>query len=812
MALFKNKAVRKDQTTDPRRKRRTGERSATTHFFETSPFIAVGLFLLMVALVVFLCFVGQSPVGPQILPNQPSRVRVVAEFPFSFESRILTQRLREQQRLRVAPVYRLDMEPYLRFEARLNALDQALNSIRETSAAEDAPPVQPELERLAREHFMDDGVRLNSEDVLLLYNRLSDEERTRIFKESLMILRERYREGIHNPEETGLGGESPSMMAVEIGGGIQEVRIQDEAEALRRLRFNLSALDTQPDVWRALFRVMKTGIKPNITHDPVKTESRMNTAIANVPPVVVHVAEGESIVEPGQLVSPDVEEKLSAYRKELREREDYGWGFNTNLVQRIVFTLILMLAAGIYLQMGLPSLWRSNRNIALFALVLLFNLALIRLVLQLGETAFFINNGHLISILPYAAPMALGPLVITVLIGAPAALLIALLIASLFAIMLGNAVEVFLTAFLASLVGIYFAREVRLRAKLVRAGLLSGVSIAVCAAFFGLIYQVSPGILGQQMIVAVITGLITSIITIGLLPLLENIFKSTTDITLLELTDYNHPLLRRMQMVAPGTYHHSLMVANLAERAAVEIGANPLVCRVTALFHDIGKMIKPEYFAENQRDGINPHHEKNPSMSALVIKSHIKEGVDLARQYKLPTVFIDVIRQHHGTSLIQYFYHKAKRQGEEATKQQTTRVPFKPSTTAQGNTPSPIPAARDSGSPHIDESIYRYDGPRPRFKESAIVFFADGVEAASRSLRKVTPNSVQELIESIFNDRIEDHQLDECPLTLQEIKKIKQSFEFTLLNMLHSRVEYPGKEKASPPAERREPSSPAPAT
>jgi putative nucleotidyltransferase with HDIG domain len=214
------------------------------------------------------------------------------------------------------------------------------------------------------------------------------------------------------------------------------------------------------------------------------------------------------------------------------------------------------------------------------------------------------------------------------------------------------------------------------------------------------------------------------------------------------------------------------MVANLSENAADAIGSNPLLCRVCCLFHDIGKLVKPEYFAENQR-GINPHDERNPSMSALVIKAHVKEGIEIAKQEGLPKVIIDIIKQHHGTSLIKYFYHQSK-------KQKSIKENGNPS--QYQNTPSD-----DS----IYESTYRYDGPKPRFKESAIIFFADAVEAASRSLKKVTQPAIEELIDGIFDSRIKDGQLDECPLTFKELHEIKTSFTRTLLNMLHTRIEYP---------------------
>jgi cyclic-di-AMP phosphodiesterase PgpH len=228
-------------------------------------------------------------------------------------------------------------------------------------------------------------------------------------------------------------------------------------------------------------------------------------------------------------------------------------------------------------------------------------------------------------------------------------------------------------------------------------------------------------------------------------------------------------------MDAPGTYHHSLMVANLSENAANAIGANALLCRVCCMFHDIGKLVKPDYFAENQRDGVNPHAGHSPSLSALVIKSHVKEGVDLAIKHRLPRPVIDVIRQHHGTTLIRFFFEQAR---------QRVKRPD-----AAGPAPDPQAAV---------ESTFRYDGPRPKFKESGIILFADSVEAASRSLQKVTPQAVEDLIDAIIREKVADGQINDAPLTIHELALIKRSFTFTLLNSLHSRVVYPKADSGVP--------------
>jgi putative nucleotidyltransferase with HDIG domain len=278
-----------------------------------------------------------------------------------------------------------------------------------------------------------------------------------------------------------------------------------------------------------------------------------------------------------------------------------------------------------------------------------------------------------------------------------------------------------------------------------------------------------------------VTGIITGIAVVGLLPILESLFNRTTDITLLELTDYNHPLLRRMQLEAPGTYHHSLMVAQLSENACNAIGANPLLARVCALFHDAGKVANPGYFTENQRDRGNPHDAMDPLASANLIKLHVVHGVELGLKHRLPRTVIDVIRQHHGTTHVRYFYERAL--AYRARHAAGSRAGESGSAARRSEGPAPE-------MPPLDESQFRYDGPLPQFRESAIISLADGAEAASRSMRSATAEQLGQLIEKIVNDRIAQGQLNEAPLTLEDIAKVKNSFTFTLLNVFHSRVGY----------------------
>src|SRR5438874_1980259 len=290
------------------------------------------------------------------------------------------------------------------------------------------------------------------------------------------------------------------------------------------------------------------------------------------------------------------------------------------------------------------------------------------------------------------------------------------------------------------------------------------------------------GMIGVQSALAVGNGILTATLVGGALPMLEHLFGITTDISWLEASDLNHPLLRRMTIEAPGTYHHSLVVANLAEAAAEAVGANATLCRVCAYFHDVGKLVKPEYFTENMSFERNPHDDLAPTMSALIIIAHVKEGVDLALKHRLNQRIIDIIQEHHGTSLVRYFYQRALQQHEDAL--------------AGGK----IMRLREDDVPEVHEESFRYSGPKPQTKESAIVSLADAIESASRSVEKPTPQKIETLVSEIVEERISDRQLDECDLTLSELKTIAERFRFTLVSMLHSRIAYPksGQKHAAP--------------
>ncbi len=754
--------------------RRGGKPAETGPVIGTRQFVETGLFLAFFALVTLICFLGQTPSGPAFIPNHQAPTRLVAEFPFSYESRVRAEALMEETRAQVPPVFERSFKPFDAFSTLINELNTSFARSQIDHEEDGEEAVRSAFKETAGELIAATGFDVDIDAVVEFVREASPKKRSDLFSDALGILREIYADGIY-PVGRADGAAGAAVSVIQIVDEEGRASLPDArslAEAAVALRVRLNALSADAATAQALYEIFRSGLRANLVYSRQGTERAVTRAAAEVTPPLVVFKEGETVIEPGTRIGPLEMERLNAYEKAEKARGHGALFLNELFLQRAVLTLALLVAVLVYLQQGLRNLHKRDRAITITAVAILLSLAVIRLVTEVGEIALPDGRGGA-QILPFAAPIALAPIIVAVLAGPGPAVLAALIVSVLFGIMQDNSMEFLLAAFLAGVVGSYASVNVRKRARLVRAGLLSGAMAAIAAIAFGLFHHLSLPLLGQQLFIALATGLLTGIVVVGLIPVFEQLFNITTEITLLELTDYNHPLLRRMQLEAPGSYHHSLMVSNLSENAAAAIGASPLLCRVCSLFHDIGKLVKPEYFIENQRDGINPHAEKNPSMSALVIKAHVKEGVELARKNRLPRVITDVIRQHHGTTLIQYFYFEARKR-----KESETAPPF-----PLGNGG----ATRIS----VDEGTYRYDGPKPAFKESAIIFFADSVEAASRTLRKVSQPAIDELIETLFKDRIDDGQLEECPLTFKELAEIRRSFSFTLLNMLHSRVEYP---------------------
>ncbi|MDE2060419.1 MAG: HDIG domain-containing protein [candidate division NC10 bacterium] len=407
-----------------------------------------------------------------------------------------------------------------------------------------------------------------------------------------------------------------------------------------------------------------------------------------------------------------------------------------------------------------PKPLRQPKSLFLLTSVILLTVAITRLFY------FFLPSVHQTlpnvpaSALEYSIPVALGGLLLAILFNSRLAFAGALAISILTALLATNGFRFFLYSLVSSLAAIFALVGRKDRAILLKAGVAVGLANLYSVLAWSLLSG-STERLGFHLLCGLVGGLVVAILSLGLLPLFEYLFEVATDFRLLELCNLNHPLLKQMILKAPGTYHHSIMVGTLAEAAAEAIGANSMLCRVGAYYHDIGKITKPSYFIENQQNVRNRHEKLGPSLSSLVIVSHVKAGIELGRAYGLPPAVLEMIPQHHGTRLILFFYHKAK-------------------------------GAEESDQGEVQEEKFRYPGPKPQTKEAAILMLADAVEAASRTLTERTPGRFQALVAKIVNAIFADGQLRECELTFSELRLIEENFVRILCGIYHRRVEYPG--------------------
>ena len=795
---------------EARTRRRQGEPTRFLSFFDSSRFISVVLFIFLAALITAICFWNPPTRSHSVAVDQVSMENIVAHFNFSYESEIETEKQRKSLRRRVPPTFVPVPNLLQTFEQKIYGLDSDLRKAEKQPPTEEPEPpdvLDPQAEEvnqlstaitevLAKEEY----AKIPRKPMVELLLKTTADERIRYLSRCLTILHEIHTHPILPAgNEIGPLDESASHSLISIESSNKEDNHLNPAQsrltinaAHHTLNFRIREDQEFPiDLQDPLIQIFEIAVVPNIRYDAKLHEKKIRQVEAQTPPVEISVKRDEVILRAGEIITKEDYEKYNAFQNEERTRGYSATESSKILLRGLFIACTLLGVIWCCLKIGFRRISGRNRMLGLGALSIVCNLFLIRIILQLVELPAFQEQDQLYTLLPYLCPTAFAPLILTILSGPTLAILSAFIISMLFSFMLEGGTEIFLASFCATLTGIYLCRNISQRSRLMQASLATGVINGLLALFIGLLSETNFQLIGIHVLTCIGVGVFTGMLVIGILPIMENAFKVVTDIRLLELTDTNHPLLQRLQMEAPGTYHHSLMVANLSENAAIKLGANPLKCRACALFHDVGKLAKPEYFIENQSPGHNPHDATNPSMSALIIKSHIPEGVELAKEHKLPRVIIDIIRQHHGTGLIHYFYNQAQKQCDVSAH----------------NDQHPDETATPSNDECVDESTYRYGGPKPQFKESAIIFFADAIEAASRALPKLNAQSLEELIDTIFEDRLEDGQLDDTPMTFQEIAEIKKSFIFTLLNMAHARTQYPNLKERH----KKEHKAPAPA-
>jgi putative nucleotidyltransferase with HDIG domain len=490
---------------------------------------------------------------------------------------------------------------------------------------------------------------------------------------------------------------------------------------------------------------------PNLTFNKIETEKLIATAIENVPRTVGFVKENERVISRHDRITPEVKLKLDSYYK---ANEIMGGSQTTVLKDIGIFlhsTLILALYS-IYLFLFRKKIFHNNLQLSIIATLILLQAFLAYLSLR-------INLDVPIQYLIFVPASAM---LLTIIFDSRVAFYGTVVIAFLLAAIRGNDYDIAFASLIAGALAAYTVRDIKHRTQIFRSLIFIIIGYALSIVALNLQRGEGISVMLQGFLFAFANAVFSPVLTYGLLIFFEKAFRVTTDLTLLELSDQNHPLLKLLREKAPGTFHHSILISNLAEAAADSIHANSTLARIGGYYHDIGKSLKPEYFKENETEKKSRHQRLTTRMSSLILISHVKEGIDLAREYKLPEVVVDFIPQHHGTTRISFFYDKALKQA----------------------------AARKTKT-EVREEDYCYPGPKPQSKEAGIVMLADVVEAYARTLDDPDPDKLESAIDDRIKMRFIEGQLDECELTLRDLTKIKEAFLNILTGIYHQRVEYP---------------------
>lgn len=482
----------------------------------------------------------------------------------------------------------------------------------------------------------------------------------------------------------------------------------------------------------------------NVTYDKEGTEAKKRAASQDIIPVynTIEVKRNEIILNKGERIGKEHIAKLNG----IEQNQPFAIATKIGGIFAIaILAGLFMLLVGLYIKLYKPELAAGNKELILLSLICILIL--------------FVAKVIVISPWPSnLVPVAVASMLIAILINSPLAIITTCFLSILVGIIAGNRLDIVGVSMVGGIVGVFAMRGVRRRSQVITAGLCVGFANMSYLIGMGLVSSLDFSTYITEALLGFANGLMSAVIVTGVLPIFENTFKITTDISLLELSDLNHPLLKDMVMKAPGTYHHSLVVGNLAEAACESIKANALLARVSSYFHDIGKIEKASYFSENQSVGDSTHDKLSPTMSSLIITNHVKNGVELAERHKLNREIIDIINQHHGTGLVFYFFKRA------------------------------LERVLDE---KVGEQSFRYLGPKPQTREAACVLLADSVEAASRALDDPTPSRIKGLVRKVINNKFIDGQLDECDLTLSDLEKIAEVFTHILTGIFHTRVEYP---------------------
>lgn len=530
--------------------------------------------------------------------------------------------------------------------------------------------------------------------------------------------------------------------------------IKDVEISLKNMAGKTAALD-KAEIRKVAFSLSVKLIHPNLAYNKNATELRKQEAIKDVEPVFFKVQKNEMLVREGEQITSAVVDKMDAYYKMEGEKRLSGFFVFTGAFFTIAFlAIILYFPAKNWLKLTISDL-------LFLSVIAILQVLLVRAGIFVAEAVTDTFPFLPAEAFIYPIPFTVGAMLVSLLINRNLALVLSIFLSVIITFLFDGKIGLFLFSFLGSVAASYRIVDCRQRTAFFKVGAVLGIVNMAAILFLRLL---ADNISGLDTLIVMLMGfaggVVSGILAAGLTPLFEALFHYTTDIKLLELANLNQPIFQRMIIEAPGTYHHSVIVASMVEAAAEAIKANSLLAKVSAYYHDIGKMKKPQYFIENQQNGENKHDKLSPKMSSLVIISHVKDGCDLANKIKLGSQITNIIREHHGTSMVSYFYEKAKKDKD--------------------------PSIRS-----LPESDFRYPGPKPQIREAGLVLLGDIVEASSRSLSNPTPSRIKTLVRERIDRVFSDGQLDECELTFHDLNKIAESFNLILNGIFHHRIDYP---------------------
>jgi len=635
--------------------------------------------------------------------GSPSKQTVKATHNIEFIDNDMTEKLREEASENVEKVYKYDPITTTRAEKNIRGF---YNSIREIKANQVLTP-EAQLDIVENKFG-----KVLPEPVIKTALSLSNEEITTFETKTVEITNQLMRDRIVKKDLEAKKGEFASIAA--------------------SLPYDQAKIDL-------ITQVGTSYLEPNYTYDAAATKQLQSEAAAKVPPYVVKKMKGEIVVREGEIITAE-------HVKILKELGLLSGRFDIPKILGVLLLVFgILVISGIYLYKYQKAIFSQMQMLLLLTLLLV-------------AVTFFAKVATSFGIPSFVVPIAAIAMLTAILFNAKMAIVMVLISSLLTGIIAENSTQYIMVSILSGMLAIYLVSRISRRTDLTKAGIIVGLGMAYLAFSVSLVAGMGIKDVFLNSGWGLVSGLSSAILTIGTLPLIELAFDITTDIRLLELSDPSQPLLRELMMKAPGTYNHSILTANLAEAAAEKVGANPILTRVGCYYHDIGKIKRPFFFVENQLGCENPHDNTNPNLSYLIITAHVKEGIEIAKKNKLPTEIIDIIGEHHGTSVVAYFFHRAR---EIRAKEEVT------------------------------ESRFRYSGKKPHSKEAALVMLADSAEAAARTVTKPSPNRLEQLIKKIVREKLEDGQLDESLLTLRDLEKITKSFVQGLTTIYHSRIEYP---------------------